>query len=86
MAIGWRTIKTLSTPNAMTALSSGESDLYALTKAASQTLGLIALARASKSGTAACREFCRFVTGASLWWYSPVALDSGSIVAVTTQD
>ena len=43
--VGWHTIKTWSSTQATIALSSGESELYALTKGASQALGFIALAR-----------------------------------------
>jgi hypothetical protein len=43
--MGWHTIKTFSSTQATIALSSGESELYALTKGASQALGFIALAR-----------------------------------------
>ena len=45
MMVGWRTIKTWSATQATIALSSGESELYALTDGASQALGFIALAR-----------------------------------------
>ncbi len=41
--MGWHTIKTWSTTQATVALSSGESELYALTKGASQALGFMAL-------------------------------------------
>ena len=41
---GWHTIKTWSTTQATVAMSSGESELYSLTKGAAQTLGLLALA------------------------------------------
>ena len=43
--VGWHTIKTWSSTQATIALSSGESELYALTKGASQALGFVALAR-----------------------------------------
>ena len=43
--VGWHTIKTWSSTQATVALSSGESELYSLTKGASQALGFIALAR-----------------------------------------
>ena len=43
--VGWHTIKTWSSTQATIALSSGESELYALTKGASQALGFIALTR-----------------------------------------
>ena len=42
---GWHTVKTWSTTQATVALSSGEAELYSLTKGAAQTLGLVALAR-----------------------------------------
>ena len=45
MRVGWHTIKTWSSTQATLALSSGESELYALTKGASQALGLLALAK-----------------------------------------
>ncbi len=41
---GWHCVKSWSTTQATVALSSGESELYSLTKGASQALGLIALA------------------------------------------
>ncbi len=42
---GWHTIKTWSATQTVVALSSGEAELYSLTKGAAQTLGLIAMAR-----------------------------------------
>ena len=42
---GWHTIKTWSTTQTVIALSSGEAELFSLTKGAAQTLGLISLAR-----------------------------------------
>ena len=41
---GWHCIKSWSSTQATVALSSGESELYSLTKGASQTLGMMALA------------------------------------------
>ena len=41
---GWHTVKTWSTTQAIVAMSSGESELYSLTKGAAQALGLMALA------------------------------------------
>ena len=41
---GWHCVKTWSSTQATVALSSGESELYSLTKGASQALGLMALA------------------------------------------
>ena len=41
--MGWHTIKTWSSTQATVAMSSGESELYALTKGASQALGFISL-------------------------------------------
>ena len=43
--MGWHSIKTWSTTQTVVALSSGEAELYSLTKGAAQTLGLIALAK-----------------------------------------
>ena len=43
--VGWHTIKTWSSTQVTIALSSGESELYALTKGASQALGFVALGR-----------------------------------------
>ena len=43
--VGWHPIKTWSSTQATVALSSGESELYALTKGASQALGFMGLAR-----------------------------------------
>ena len=43
--VGWHPLKTWSSTQATVALSSGESELYALTKGASQALGFMALAR-----------------------------------------
>ena len=45
MTLGYHTIKTWSTTQAVVAMSSGEAELYALTKGAAQTLGLISLAK-----------------------------------------
>ena len=42
---GWHTIKSWSTTQTVVALSSGEAELYSLTKGAAQTLGLMSLAR-----------------------------------------
>ena len=47
MRVGWHTIKTWSSTQATLALSSGESELYAMTKGSSQALGLLSLARDS---------------------------------------
>ncbi len=41
---GWHTIKTWSSTQTIVALSSGEAELYSLTKGAAQTLGLLSLA------------------------------------------
>ena len=41
---GWHTVKSWSTTQATVAMSSGESELYSLTKGAAQALGLTALA------------------------------------------
>ncbi len=43
--VGWHTVKTWSTTQSVVALSSGEAELYSLTKGAAQALGLMALAR-----------------------------------------
>ena len=43
--VGMRTIKTWSTTQAVVAMSSGEAELYALTKGAAQCLGAISLGR-----------------------------------------
>ena len=45
MLVGWHPLKTWASTRATVVLSSGESELYALTKGASQALGFIALAR-----------------------------------------
>ena len=42
--LGYHTIKTWSTTQAVVALSSGEAELYALTKGASYALGMVSLA------------------------------------------
>ncbi len=44
MKIGYHTLKTWSTTQAVVALSSGEAELYALTKGASNALGMVSLA------------------------------------------
>ncbi len=41
---GWHTMKTWSATQTVVALSSGETELYSLTKGAAQTLGLMSLA------------------------------------------
>ena len=41
---GWHTVKTWSTTQSVVAMSSGESELYSMTKGAANALGLIALA------------------------------------------
>ena len=43
--LGAHALKTWSTTQQIIALSSGEAELYALTKAGSQTLGIMAMAR-----------------------------------------
>ena len=43
--MGWHSIKTWSTTQTVVAMSSGEAELYSLTKGAAQTLGLIAMAK-----------------------------------------
>ena len=42
---GWHTIKSWSTTQTVVAMSSGEAELYSLTKGAAQTLGLMSLAQ-----------------------------------------
>ena len=44
---GWHCIKSWSTTQTVVALSSGEAELYSLTKGAAQALGLIAMAKDS---------------------------------------
>ena len=41
---GWHTVKTWATTQSVVAMSSGESELYSMTKGAANALGLIALA------------------------------------------
>ncbi len=43
--LGWHPVKTWSTTQTVVAMSSGEAELYSLTKGAAQTLGLISLGR-----------------------------------------
>ena len=42
---GWHTVKSWSATQATIALSSGEAELYSLTKGVAQTMGLIAMAK-----------------------------------------